>query len=46
MNVDALKIIGVIGSVLILGLVLKDYQGFNTDVGSVTNLIGQLEKAG
>jgi hypothetical protein len=46
MQLDFMKVVGIIGSVLILGLLLKDYAGFRADVGSISDLIGTLEKAG
>lgn len=45
-QLDALKIIGIIGTVLILGLLLKDANQFNTAVGAVNNTLSTLEKAG
>jgi hypothetical protein len=46
MNLDVMKIIGIIGAVLILGLILKDASNFNTVIGSLNSTIAQLEKAG
>lgn len=46
MNLDAMKIIGIIGVVLVLGLVLKDATQFNTAVGAVNSTIKTLESAG
>ena len=41
-----MKIIGIIGTVLILGLILKDAQGFNTVMSGLNSTITALEKAG
>jgi hypothetical protein len=46
MNLDAMKIIGIIGTVLILGLLLKDASNFNTITGAVNSTLTTLEKAG
>ena len=41
-----MKALAVVGTVLVLGLVLKDANQFNTVAGAVNSTIGQLEKAG
>jgi hypothetical protein len=46
MNLDAMKIIGIIGTVLILGLLLKDASNFNTLTSGVNSTLTTLEKAG
>ena len=47
MNLDAMKIIGIIGTVLILGLLLKDASNFNTlTSGGINSTLTTLEKAG
>jgi len=46
MNLDAMKIIGIIGTVLILGLLLKDASGFNTVMSGLNGTIKTLESAG
>jgi hypothetical protein len=46
MQLDAMKIIGIIGTVLILGLILKDSSGFNTVMGALNSTLKTLEAAG
>ena len=50
MNLDVMKVISIIGSVLILGLILKDATQFNTALTSVasntSNVVGALSKVG
>jgi hypothetical protein len=46
MNLDAMKIIGGVFTVLILGLILKDSSGFNAVMSGLNSTISTLEKAG
>lgn len=46
MQIDFMKVIGIIGTVLILGLILKDSSGFDNVMTGLNSTIGQLEKAG
>ncbi len=46
MNLDAMKIIGIVGTVLILGLILKDASNFNTVMSGLNSTLTTLEKAG
>jgi hypothetical protein len=46
MNLDIMKVIGIIGTVLILGLILKDASQFNTVMSGLNTTLSTLEKAG
>ncbi len=46
MNIDAMKVIGIIGTVLILGLILKDANNFNTVMKGLNSTLSTLEAAG
>lgn len=46
MNLDIMKVIGIIGTVLILGLLLKDAGNFNTLMTGFNGTLKQLEAAG
>ena len=41
-----MKVIGIIGTVLILGLILKDASNFNTVMSGLNSTLSTLEKAG
>jgi len=50
MNADVMKVIGIIGVILILGLILKDAGNFNTAISAVASgtntVVGGLAKVG
>jgi hypothetical protein len=46
MNLDVMKVLGIIGTILILGLLLKDASQFNTLASGVNSTLSTLEKAG
>lgn len=41
-----MKIIGIVGTVLILGLILKDASNFGTVMAGLNSTLSTLEKAG
>jgi hypothetical protein len=46
MQIDIGKVLAIVGTVLIVGLLLKDATNFNTVMGGFNSTIGTLEKAG
>lgn len=46
MNLDVMKVIGIVGTVLILGLILKDASNFNTVMSGLNSTLKTLEAAG
>jgi Trk-type K+ transport system membrane component len=45
-NFDGPQIIGIIGTILIVGLILKDNQGFDNVMNGLNTTLTTLEKAG
>lgn len=41
-----MKVIGIIGTILVLGLILKDASNFNTVMSGLNSTLSTLEKAG
>jgi hypothetical protein len=41
-----MKIIGIVGAILIIGLILKDASNFNTVMSGLNSTLSTLEKAG
>lgn len=46
MNVDVMKLLGIVGTVLVLGLVLKDATQFGTVMGAFDKSISTLSQVG
>lgn len=46
MNIDVMKILGIVGTVLVLGLVLKDASQFSMVMGSLDKSVQTLSSVG